>query len=52
MPCSAERMADPNVQTAPPLYSIWMFNPAQNTILPIMPPASPTVAQDFSGGLA
>jgi hypothetical protein len=38
VPCSAERMADPNVQTAPPLYSIWMFNPSQNTILPIMPP--------------
>ena len=24
--------------TAPPLYSIWMFTPSQNTILPIMPP--------------
>jgi hypothetical protein len=38
VPCTAERLADPAVQTAPPLYSIWMFNPAQNTILPIMPP--------------
>ncbi len=38
VPCSADRLADPNVETAPPLYSIWMFNPAQNTILPIMPP--------------
>jgi hypothetical protein len=38
VPCSAERLADPNVVTAPPLYSIWMFNPSQNTILPIMPP--------------
>ena len=38
VPCSAELLADPNVQTAPPLYSIWMFNPAQNTILPIMAP--------------
>jgi hypothetical protein len=26
------------VQTAPPLYSIWMFTPSQNTILPIMQP--------------
>ena len=24
--------------TAPPLYSIWMFTPSQNTILPVMPP--------------
>jgi hypothetical protein len=38
VPCTADRLADPNVQTAPALYSIWMFNPAQNTILPIMPP--------------
>jgi len=38
VPCEASRLADPNVQTAPPLYSIWMFTPSQNTILPIMPP--------------
>jgi hypothetical protein len=38
VPCTADRLDDPNVQTAPALYSIWMFNPAQNTILPIMPP--------------
>ena len=38
VPCTAERLADPAVQTAPPLYSIWMFTPSQNTILPIMPP--------------
>jgi hypothetical protein len=39
VPCvPASRLADPNVQTAPPLYSIWMFDPSQNTILPIMQP--------------
>lgn len=38
VPCTADRLADPAVQTAPPLYSIWMFTPSQNTILPIMPP--------------
>ena len=38
VPCTAARLADPNVQTAPPLYSVWMFAPAQNTILPIMAP--------------
>ena len=38
VPCTDARLADPNVLTAPPLYSIWMFTPSQNTILPIMPP--------------
>ncbi len=38
VPCTADRLADPDVQTAPPLYSIWMFTPSENTILPIMPP--------------
>jgi len=38
VPCTADRLADPNAQTAPPLYSVWMFTPAQNTILPVMPP--------------
>ncbi len=36
--CTADAIAAPNAQTAPPLYSIWMFNPSQNTILPIMTP--------------
>ncbi|HEX6398041.1 MAG TPA: hypothetical protein VFZ95_11500, partial [Steroidobacteraceae bacterium] len=38
IPCDAQHLADPNVQTARPLYSIWMFTPAQNTILPVMAP--------------
>jgi hypothetical protein len=38
VPCTADRLANPAVLTAPPLYSIWMFTPSQNTILPIMPP--------------
>ena len=37
-PATRRTLADPNVQTAPPLYSIWMFTPSQNTILPVMPP--------------
>ncbi|MEO8018414.1 MAG: hypothetical protein ABI769_11400 [Pseudomonadota bacterium] len=38
VPCTTDRLADPNAQTAPPLYSIWMFSPSQNTILPVMQP--------------
>jgi hypothetical protein len=38
VPCTGTGLADPAAQTAPPLYSIWMFTPAQNTILPVMAP--------------
>ena len=38
IPCDATSLADPQVQTAKPLYSIWMFTPSQNTILPVMAP--------------
>jgi hypothetical protein len=38
VPCTDDRLADPNAQAAPPLYSIWMFTPSQNTILPVMQP--------------
>jgi hypothetical protein len=46
VPCTAERLADPAAQTAPPLYSIWMFTPSQNTILPIMPPVEGVMVTD------
>lgn len=35
-PCDAQRLADPNVQLAPPLYGIWMYDPATQTQLPIV----------------
>src|SRR6185295_2923278 len=40
IPCDDAKLADTinPAQAAAPLYSIWMFNPSQNTILPIMPP--------------
>src|SRR5688572_12875234 len=38
VPCTDAALAAANAQTAPPLYSIWMFTPAQNTILPVMSP--------------
>jgi hypothetical protein len=38
IPCDAPHLADPDVQTGPPLYSIWMMTPSQNTILPVMAP--------------
>lgn len=38
VPCTADRLTAPGAQAATPLYSIWMFNPSQNTLLPIMTP--------------
>jgi hypothetical protein len=46
VPCTDSRLADPNVKTGPPLYSVWMFNPAQNTLLPIMPPTEGVMVTD------
>jgi len=38
IPCTAANLAAPGAQVGPPLYSIWMFTPSTNTILPVMPP--------------
>ena len=35
-PCDDQRLADPNVQLAPPLYSIWMYDPLNQTQSPIV----------------
>ena len=48
VPCTRTRLADPNALTAPPLYSIWMFNPSQNTILPIMSPVEGVMVTERS----
>jgi hypothetical protein len=36
VPCDEEGLADPNAQTPPPLYGIWMYDPATETQLPIV----------------
>ncbi|MCH7503140.1 MAG: hypothetical protein IIA10_07290 [Proteobacteria bacterium] len=36
LPCTTERLADPNVVSAPPLYGIWMYDPRDNTQLPVV----------------
>jgi len=48
VPCTSTALAAPNPQTAPPLYSVWMFNPKQNTILPIMPPVEGVMVTDVT----
>jgi hypothetical protein len=46
VPCTAQRLQDPNVQIAPPLYSVWLFDPAQNTFLPVMQPTEGVMVTD------
>jgi hypothetical protein len=38
VPCTAKNLALPGVVSAPSLYSIWIFDPANNTQLPVVPP--------------
>jgi predicted secreted protein len=47
VPCTAARIADPTVQTAPPLYSVWMFDRTQNTLLPTMQPVEGVMVTDI-----
>jgi len=46
VPCTDARLSDPNAKTAPPLYSVWMLNPAQSTLLPVMPPTESVMVTD------
>jgi hypothetical protein len=45
-PCTSAALADPTVQTAPPLYSVWMFDPSSNTMLPVMEPVEGVMVTD------
>jgi hypothetical protein len=46
VPCTDSRVSDPASKTAPPLYSVWMFDPGQNTLLPIMTPTEGVMITD------
>jgi hypothetical protein len=44
--CTAATLADPTAQSAPPVYSVWMFDPAANTLQPIMQPTDGIMITD------
>ncbi|HTY48629.1 MAG TPA: hypothetical protein VMB48_02930 [Steroidobacteraceae bacterium] len=46
-PCTAAALASPDVQEAPPLYSVWMFDPSANTLQPIMQPTDGIMITDL-----
>ena len=45
--CTSTTLADPGVTSAPPLYSVWMFDPAANTLQPVMQPADGIMVTDL-----
>jgi len=46
VPCTAQKLAAPNPTPAPPLYSIWIYDPATRTQLPVRDPVEGTVFTD------
>jgi hypothetical protein len=48
VPCTSAGLAAPNPQPALPLYSVWMFDPSQNTLQPIMQPAEGVMVTDVA----
>ena len=47
VPCTADRLAAANPVTAPPLYSAFMFDPADNTFKPLFQPAEGVMVTDL-----
>jgi len=47
VPCTAARLADPNVQEAQPLYGLFVFDPADNTQVPILQPEEDILYTDI-----
>lgn len=46
VPCTSDRLAAPGATAAPPLYSVWMFDPGQNTLQPVMQPVEGVMVTD------
>ena len=44
--CTDTTLADPNSVPAPPLYSVWMFDPSANTLVPVMEPVEGVMVTD------
>ena len=38
VPCTSDRLANPDVEEAPPLYGIYVYNVHDNTQVPVVPP--------------
>ena len=48
LPCTTANLANTKLVTAPPLYSVWMFDPTSNTMMPIGIPAAGVMVTDVA----
>jgi len=48
VPCDSTTLNAPNPQVAPPLYSVWMFDPTLNTLQPLMQPIEGVMITDVA----
>ncbi len=48
VPCTSANLNVAKPTVAPPLYSVWMFDPSQNTLQPIMAPVEGTMITDVA----
>jgi hypothetical protein len=46
VPCTSAALANPNAQSALPLYSLWMLDPVQGTMMPIAAPVEGVMITD------
>jgi hypothetical protein len=46
VPCTEDRLAAGTAATAPPIYGLWMYDPATRTQLPVVPPVEGTQFSD------
>jgi hypothetical protein len=47
VPCTSSALASPTATAAPPLYSVWMFDPSANTLMPVMQPVDGIMITDL-----
>jgi hypothetical protein len=47
VPCTTAGLASPTAQSALPLYSVWMLDPAQNTLTPVLAPIEGVMVTDI-----
>jgi hypothetical protein len=46
--CTSDRLADPTFLSAPPVYSVWMFNPNDGTQQPVVPPVEGVMVSEVA----
>jgi hypothetical protein len=48
VPCTSSRLADATTVSAPPIYSVWMYDPADQTMQPVVVPTEGVMISDIA----